>query len=100
MQKKGDKQMASIPKPMSADEKKWQAESDAGALKRYAEIKSDPKRISAAEKMIEDEIKKSQMALGQPVTKPVVKAAPVKKPVAKKEPVKKPAAIKSSTKKK
>lgn len=81
--------MASIPKPMSADEKRWQAESDAGALKRYAEINMDPKRKQAAEAMIKDEIKKSQVALGQStkpaekVTKPAKSKAPVKTPVKK-----------------
>lgn len=94
------KHMANIPKPMSADEKRWQAESDAGTLKRYTEIQADSKRKQAAEKMIQDEIKNSQKALGQPVTKPVEKKEAVKKPVVKKESAKKPAAAKSNTKKK
>ena len=33
---------------MSADEKRWQAESDANTMMRYQEIMSDKKRMAAA----------------------------------------------------
>ena len=35
---------------MSADEKRWQAESDANTMMRYQEIRSDKKRMAAAQK--------------------------------------------------
>ena len=35
---------------MSADEKRWQAESDANTMMRYQEIMSDKKRMAAAQK--------------------------------------------------
>ena len=42
---------------MSAQEKKWQAESDAGALKRALEIQKDSARFKAANKIIQEELK-------------------------------------------
>ena len=42
---------------MSAQEKKWQAESDAGALKRALEIQKDSVRFKAANKIIQEELK-------------------------------------------
>ena len=35
---------------MSADEKRWQAESDANTMMRYQEIMSDKRRMAAAQR--------------------------------------------------
>lgn len=43
---------------LSEKEKKWRAEDDARTLKFYVEIVSDKERLSAANKVLEDEAKK------------------------------------------
>lgn len=48
---------------MSADEKRWQAESDAETLKRAAQIDKDPKRRKAAENMLKKYIKDASAAI-------------------------------------
>jgi hypothetical protein len=42
---------------MTSDEKKWQAERDARALKEAEEVRQDDKRLKAAMKVIEQEKK-------------------------------------------
>ena len=53
-----------MPKSISSNEKKWQAEDDASSLKRYAEIQSDRGRMSAANKCLEKQMKETSMAMG------------------------------------
>lgn len=40
---------------LSADEKRWRAESDASTLKRIAELQSDPARMREAQKLLKKE---------------------------------------------
>jgi len=52
-----------FPEPMTEDEKRWQAESDARTLANSDVIKADPDRLqaagTAAEKMAEDELQEA-----------------------------------------
>jgi hypothetical protein len=50
-------------KKMSPDERRWRSEDDANALKRYAEIASDKRRMSDAQKVIQKDMAKCQRAL-------------------------------------
>ena len=58
---------------MSAEEKKWRAESDARTLSEALDIQKDPKRMTAAKKAAQDMIKATQerykFATGGKVTK-------------------------------
>jgi hypothetical protein len=58
-----EKAMAKGIPVMSADEKRWQAESDAETLKRAAQIDKDPKRRKAAENMLKKYIKDASAAI-------------------------------------
>lgn len=49
---------------LSDSDKKWQAESDADALRRYAEIASDKTRIAAASKVLSKQANDVNNALG------------------------------------
>lgn len=46
--------------PSKAQEKKWQAQDDLGALKRAAEIKADPARVKAAQAEAQAQMKALQ----------------------------------------
>jgi len=48
---------------MTAQEKKWQAESDAHALTRHAEITADPARLKAAQAILEEQAAATAVAL-------------------------------------
>lgn len=54
---------------MTADEKRWRAESDASTLKRIAELQSDPTRMREAQKLLKKE--QDQIAKAMTATKPV-----------------------------
>lgn len=58
---------------MSADEKRWRAESDARTLSEALDIQKDSKRMAAAKKAAQDMIKATQQrysfATGGKVTK-------------------------------
>jgi hypothetical protein len=70
---------------MTADQKRWQAQDDAMALKRFAELQSNQQRLKAAKSIISTEIKQAQKALGQtpkkspPAKKQTKPAKPIKK---------------------
>jgi hypothetical protein len=65
-------QIMATPK-MTADEKRWKAESDANAMKQYAAIQSDPMRLRAAKTILTAEIKQTQKALKQTPPRPAQK---------------------------
>jgi CRISPR/Cas system-associated endonuclease Cas1 len=44
------------PEAMSADDKKWQAESDMRTLAQAIEINKDPKRLAAARELAKQKI--------------------------------------------
>ena len=73
--------MIQTSRGISADEKRWRAESDADALKRYAELKQDPARLASANKILQQEAQKTSKAIS--LSKPS-KAAPKKKTAKKK----------------
>jgi hypothetical protein len=50
---------------ITADEKRWQTESDARTLKDFAKLKRKPKRMLAARKFLKQEIKDSQKAIAK-----------------------------------
>lgn len=52
-----------MARKMSADEKWWQAQDDAAAIKRYFEITGDSKRKDAAVGVIRKELQEADKAL-------------------------------------
>lgn len=54
---------------LTAQEKKWRAESDADTLSRAAEIKADKKRMAAAERAAMDMANNMLRAVGKKTTK-------------------------------
>lgn len=55
----------------------WQAESDARTLREYAEICNDSKRVNAAQKVLKEQAKNIDQALGK--DKPVKRRPSSKK---------------------
>lgn len=49
---------------MSADERRWQRERDIEAMKRYAELQTNPARRRAAENALRKEVQAAQRVLG------------------------------------
>jgi len=60
---------------MSADEKRWRAESDAGALKRALEIQRDPERYREANKYIQKELNDLAKITGTKIIPPKKQAS-------------------------
>ena len=54
---------------LTAQEKKWRAESDADTLSRAAEIKADKKRMAAAERAAMEMANNMLRAVGKKTTK-------------------------------
>ena len=71
------------PKIEVMEEKGWQAERDAEALRHYAEMKADKTRLTAANKILEKQMKDTSaaMSIGKSVqnTKEPVKLPKVQK---------------------
>jgi hypothetical protein len=57
--------MAKKQAAISADERRWQRESDARTLKEYAQIQGDPSRLRAARGQLRDEGRAIQRAIGK-----------------------------------
>ena len=55
--------MKAKPIRMSEDEKRWQAEDDARALKAYAELVKNKSRMAAARKKLEEQQKDINTAI-------------------------------------
>ena len=61
---------------MTADEKRWRAESDASTLKRIAELQFDPARMREAQKLLKKE--QDQIAKAMTATKTATRSTPRK----------------------
>lgn len=66
-------------KPEMMEDKGWQAERDAESLRNYAEMKSDKSRLTAANKILEKQMKDTSAAMSISKSAPKTKA-PVKLP--------------------
>jgi hypothetical protein len=67
-----------MPKVISNNDKKWQAEEDANAIKRFAECKNDKMRMDAANKVLKDEAMMTNKAMDLSMMSSAKKSPPKK----------------------